>query len=117
MQVDVGQLRELRIARVHAAHVTAERYLPSLRVGRIVEVVVTLRVFAERRVVRMRSKRQRRPAAPAADQLGRKQFPLFVRACVGLEEAIERADARLILAKADVGAVSPKHVGLRYRIG
>jgi len=32
MQVDVGQLRELRIARVHAAHVTAERHLPSLRV-------------------------------------------------------------------------------------
>ena len=42
MQVDVGQLRELRVARVHAAHVTAERHLPSLRVGRIVEVVVTL---------------------------------------------------------------------------
>ena len=80
MQVDVGQPGELRVARVHAPNVASERRLPATRVVRVVEVVVPLRVGAERRVVDVRRQRQRRTAAPTADQLRGEQFPFFLGA-------------------------------------
>ena len=71
---------ELRVARVHTPHVGTERHLPAMRIVRVVEVVVPLRVGAERGIVLVRRQRQRRAAAPAADQLRGEQFALFLGA-------------------------------------
>jgi hypothetical protein len=80
MDVDVGQTREFRVARVHAPDMASERHLPATRIVRVVEVVVPLRVRAERGIVDVRRQRQRRAAAPAADQLRGEQFPFFFSA-------------------------------------
>ena len=93
----------------------AERHLPAMRVVRVIEVVVPLRVRAERRIVGVRRQRQRSAAAPTADQLRGEQFPLFLGASIVAEEAIERADARLIFAEAHIGAVAAEYVRLRHR--
>ena len=63
------------------------------------------------------AKRQRRAAAPAADQLRGEQFAFFLGASIRLEESIERADARLIFAEAHIGAVAAEDVRLRHRQG
>ena len=103
------------VPRVHAPDVASERHLPATRVVRVIEVVVPLRVRAECRIVDVRRQRQRGAAAPAADQLRGEQFPFFLGASIRLEESIERADARLILAKAHIGAVATEYVRLRHR--
>ena len=115
MHVDVGQAGEFRVARVHAPNMASERHLPATRVVRVIEVVVPMRVGAERRVVDVRRQRQRGAAAPAADQLRGEQFPFFLGAAIRLEESIERADARLIFAEAHIGAVATEYVRLRHR--
>ena len=94
-----------------------ERHLPAMRVVRVVEIVVPLRVRAERGVVLIRCQRQRRAAAPAADQLRGEQFALFLGPAVLAEESIECADARLIFAKANIGPVAAEDVRLRHRQG
>jgi hypothetical protein len=53
VEVHVGEMRHLGVARVHAPHVRAERHLAAVRIGGIGEVVVAARVRAERRVVRV----------------------------------------------------------------
>ena len=63
------------------------------------------------------AKRQRRAAAPAADQLRGDQFPFFLGASIRPEESIERADARLIFAEAHIGPVAAEDVRLRHRQG
>ena len=115
MQVDVGQPGEFRVPRVHAPNMASERRLPAARIVRVVEVVVSLRVRTERRVVDVRRQRQRGAAAPTADQLRGEEFPFFFGASIRLEESIEGADARLILAKAHVGAIATEYVRLRHR--
>ena len=115
MDVDVGQPGKLRVPRVHAPDMASERHLPAMRVVRVVEVVVPLRVRAERGIVGVRRQRQRGAAAPAADQLRGEQFPFFLGASIRLEESIERADARLIFAEAHIGAVAAEDVRLRHR--
>ena len=91
--------------------------LPAVRIVRVVEVVVALRVRAECGVVDVRRQRQRRAAAPTADQLRGDQFTFFLGASVGPKESIERADARLIFAEAHIGAVAAEDVRLRHRQG
>ena len=88
-----------------------------MRIVRVVEVVVPFRVRAERRVIDVRRQRQRCAAAPAADQFRGDQFPFFLGAAIRPEESIERADARLIFAEADIGAVAAEDVRLRHRQG
>ena len=95
----------------------SERHLPATRVVRVIEVVVPLRVRAERGVVDVRRQRQRGAAAPTADQLRGEQFPFFLGASIRPEESIEGADARLIFAKAHIGAVATEDVRLRHRQG
>src|SRR4029453_14778830 len=45
------------------------------------------------------------------------QFPFFLGAAIRPKESIERADARLILAEAGIGAVAAENVRLRHRQG
>jgi hypothetical protein len=115
MDVDVGEAGERRVARVHSADVASERRLAAMRVVCVIEVVVPPRVCAKGGIVDLGRQRQRRAAAPAADQLGGEQFPLLIGACVRVKESIEGADPRLVLAKADEGAVASEDVGLRHR--
>src|SRR5262249_22706129 len=77
MDVDVGQPGQIRIPRVHAPDMRSEWHLPPMRVIRIVKVVVSLRVGTERGIVLVRRQRQRRAAAPAADQLRGDQLTFF----------------------------------------
>ncbi len=78
MDVHIREHRHLGIARVHPAHVAAERRLLAVRIVGIVEVVVPLRVLAKRGVVLDRRERQWRAAAPTANELRRQQLTFFV---------------------------------------
>src|SRR5689334_16081424 len=115
MNVDISQPREFRVSRVHPPDMTSERHLPPARVVRVIEVVVSLRVSADRGVIDFRRERQRRATAPAANELGGEQFAFFLGAAMRLKESIEGADAGLIFAKADKGAVATENVRLRHR--
>src|SRR5262249_38886326 len=115
MEIDVGEAGQVGVARVHAPDVGAKRDLPAMRVIRVIEVVVPLRVRAEARIVDVRRERQRGAAAPTADQFCGNQFAFFVIASIGPEESIERTHARLIFAKAYIGAVAAEDVRLRHR--
>src|SRR5882672_2236517 len=115
MYVDVSQTGEFRVPRVHAPDMASERYLPATRVVRVIEVIVALRVGAERRIVYIRRQRQRGAAAPTAHQFRGDPFPFFLGAAIRPKESIERAHARLILAEAGIGAVSAQYVRLRHR--
>src|SRR5262249_27100047 len=101
----------------HAPNVGPERHLPTVRVVRVVEIVVAFGVRAERGVVDIRSERQWRTAAPASDQLRGDQFPILLSASIRLKEPIERANTRLILAKAHIGAGAAEDGGLRHGQG
>ena len=78
------------VARIHPAHVRAERH--GITVGvhvLIIEIVVALHVGAKLRVVLVRRKRQRRAAAPTAHQFCRDQFLLFRRSPLATAESHE----------------------------
>src|SRR5262249_22480343 len=110
MEVHIGQLRQLRVARIHATRVRAERDSQSLRVAAIREIVVALRIGAERRIVVLWSQLERSTAAPTAYELGGEQLSLFVGRGVLLQEPIERSDGRLIYAETGKGAVASESV-------
>src|SRR5262245_36507931 len=114
MDVDIGQPGEFRVPRVHAPDMRSEWHLAPLRIVGVVEVVVSLRVGAERGIILVRRERQRRAAAPAADQLRGEQFALFLGTAVLAEESIERADTRLVFAEAHIGAVATEDVWPRH---
>src|SRR4029078_9114002 len=96
MHIHIGQSGELRVPRVHAPDMTAERYLQTTAMVRVIEVVVSLRIRAESRIVGVGRERQGGAAAPTADELCGNQFPFLIRASIRMEEAIERNDARPI---------------------
>src|SRR5262249_11442378 len=115
MKIYISKPREFRVARVHTPDVTAERRLLAACVVRVIKVVVALRVCAKGGVIDIRRQGQRRTAAPPAYQFRGEQFPLFLGTAIRAEKSIEGTDARLILAKAHIGAVTTEHVGLRHR--
>src|SRR6185369_5743320 len=89
--------------------------LPPARIVRVIKVVVSLWVGANCGIIHLRREGQRRATAPAADQLRGEQFSFFLGAAIRTQESIEGADARLIFAKAHIGAVAPEYVRLRHR--
>src|SRR5262245_7061031 len=95
----------------------SERGLPAARIVRVVEVIVPMQVGAQCGMVGTRRQPQRGAAAPAADQLRGNKFPFFLGVSTRPEESIERADSRLIFAKAHKSAVSAEYVRLRHRQG
>ena len=115
MDVHVREHRHLGVARVHPAHMAAQRHLVAIRIVGISEVVVPLRVLAERGVVLRRRERQRRAAAPTSEELRRQQLPFVVGLRIVAQESVERPDPRLVLAQPDEGAVAPEHVRLHRR--
>jgi hypothetical protein len=117
MHVHIGQAREFCVTRVHAPNMAPERHLPPTRNLGVVEVVIPLRVPTEGGVVDVRRQCQRGAAAPTADQFRGEQFPFVFGASIRVEESIEGADTRLILAHAHVGAIATEYVRLRHRQG
>ena len=115
MDVHVREHRHLGIAWVHPAHMAAERRLLAIRIVGISEVVVPLRVLAERRVVLHRREGQWRAAAPTAEELRGQQLTFFVGLRIVAQESVERANTRLVLAQAEECAVAPEHVRLQRR--
>src|SRR5262249_13480256 len=113
--VHIRQPGELRVPRVHAPDVASERRLTAARVPGVIEIVVPVRIRAERGIVHVRSQGQRSAAAPATHQLRGQQFPLFLRGSMRVEESIEGAHARLILAQTHKGPVAAEYVRLRHR--
>src|SRR5689334_12833624 len=83
----------------------------------IVEIVVALRVSAERRIIDVRRQSQRRAAAPTPYQFRGEQFLLGLGFPICAEEAIERADTRLVLAVAHIRAVAAQNIRMRHRQG
>src|SRR5207244_4436111 len=94
MDVHVREHGHLRVARIHATHVTTQWHLFAAWVVGVDEIIIALWILAQRRIVVCRRERQWRAAAPAPDELRRQQFALRVGLTVLLEEAIERSDAR-----------------------
>src|SRR5262245_16282959 len=92
----------------------SERYLSPLPVVRVVEVVVSLWIRAESRIVDLRRERQRGATAPGPDELRGEQLPFSLGASIRAEKTIERTDARLIFPETHVAAVATEHVRLRY---
>ena len=111
----MGQAGEFRVARVHAPNMASERRLPAAWIVRVIEVIISMRVCTERRVVNFRRQRQWGAAAPATDELGGEEFPFFVGGAIRMEESIEGTDARLIFAQANKSAVATEYVRLRHR--
>ena len=105
-----------RVARIHAAHVRAERNGVAVRIHlRVVEVVVALRIGAELRIVLLGRQHQRSAAAPAAHQLRRDQFLLLGCVAVLLQEIAETPDVLLEAPVGEKAAVARQDLGLRQR--
>ena len=71
VEIHVREHRHLGIAWIHPAHVAAKWRLPAVRIFRVTEVVVSLRICTERGVVLVWRERQWRAAAPATNKLRR----------------------------------------------
>src|SRR5258708_36570720 len=117
MDVYISEDRHLRVARVHATHVAAQRHPFALRITGVGEIVISLRIFAERYIVLRRRERQWRAATPTPDELRRQQFALLVGLTVLSQEPVERSNPRLVFSQTNVGAVAAQHVWLRHRKG
>src|SRR5690349_14533283 len=94
---------------------TSEGCAPATRVIRVIKIVVALRVGAECGIVNIGGEHERSAAAPASDQLRSEQFLFCFGASMRAEEPIERTDARLVFAKADISAVATEYVRLWHR--
>src|SRR6266478_2319657 len=117
MDVHVRKHRHLRVAWIHATHVAAQRHPFALRITGVGEIVISLWIFAERRIVLCRRECQWRAATPAPDEFRRQQLALLVGLTVLSQEPVERSDPRLVFSQANVGAVAPQHFRLRHRKG
>src|SRR5258707_5985932 len=115
MNVYISEDRHLRVARVHATHVAAQRHPFALRITGVGEIVISLRIFAERHIVLRRCERQWRAATPAPDEFRRQQLALIVGLTVLSQEPVERSDPRLVFSQTNVGAVAAQHFRLRHR--
>src|SRR5260221_4736742 len=115
MDVYISEDRHLRVARVHATHVAAQRYTFALRISGVGEIVISLRIFAERHIVLCRRERQWRAATPAPDEFRRQQLALIVGLTVLSQEPVERSDPRLVFSQTNIGAVATQHFRLRHR--
>src|SRR5258706_91640 len=115
MDVYISEDRHLRVARVHATHVAAQRHPFALRITGVGEIVISLRIFAERLIVLRRRDRQWRAATPAPDELRRQQLALLVGLTALSQEPVERSNPRLVFSQANVGAVAAQHFRLRHR--
>src|SRR3989454_12591822 len=101
MDVHISEHRHLRVARVHATHVAAQRHPFALRITGVGEIVISLRIVAERRIVLRRRERQRRAATPAPDELCRQQLALMVGLTVLSQEPVERSNSRLVFSRSE----------------
>src|SRR5258705_12639679 len=115
MDVYISEDRHLRVARVHATHVAAQRRPFALRITGVGEIVISLRIFAERYIVLCRREHQWRAATPAPDEFRRQQLALIVGLTVLSQEPIERSNPRLVFSQTNIGAVAAQHVWLRHR--
>src|SRR5439155_18376830 len=106
MDVHIRKYRHLRVARIHATHVAAQRHPFALRITGVDEIVISLRIFAERLIVLRRRERQWRTAAPAPDEFRRQQLALIVGLTVLSQEPVERSSPRLVFSQTNVGAVA-----------
>ena len=102
-----------RVAGVHPSDMRADRGLEAMRVVAEHEGVVAFWVGPKFGIVLLWSQCQRRPAAPAPNDLGGQ--PLLLGAVLGVLAQIlaEGGYARVQLAEDRVGAVAAQHLGLR----
>src|SRR5216684_9295246 len=117
MNVYIREHWHLRAARIHATHVAAQRHLFALRITGVGEIVISLWIVAQHRIVLCRRECQWRAATPAPDELRRQQLALLVGLTVLSQEPVERSDPRLVFSQANVGAVAAQHFRLRHRKG
>src|SRR6266404_3400987 len=115
MDVYIRKHRHLRVARIHATHVAAQRRLFALRITGIGEIVISLRIFAERYIVLRRRERQGRAATPAPDEFRRQQLALIVGLTVLSQEPVKCANPRLVFSQTNISAIAAQHVWLRHR--
>src|SRR5258706_7737785 len=106
MNVHVREHWHLRVARIHATHVATQWHLLTAWIVGVNKIVISVGIFAERRIILCWGERQRRATAPAPDELRRQQLALLVGLTIFSEETVERSDARLVFSQADVGAVA-----------
>src|SRR4029077_3417277 len=105
-----------RIARVHAAHVGAQRHgITQWVLVLVVEIVAALWVGAECGIVLLGRECQRRTAAPAAHQLRSDELPLLVRLAVRAQEVTELTHVLLEPPIGHEAAVAGEDFRLRQR--
>src|SRR6266536_2282545 len=106
-----------RVEGIRASNVRAERHRIPMRVHLpVVEVVVSLHIGAQRRIVSLGRKHERRAATPAAHKFRRDQLLLFGRFAVLAQEVAEFADMLLQAAISHVAAVAGQNFRL-WQIG
>src|SRR6266550_3967867 len=115
MDVYISEDRHLSVARIHAPHVAAQRLPFALRITGVREIVISLRIFAQHRIVLYRRERQWRAATPAPDEFRRQQLALIVGLTVLSQEPVERSNPRLVFSQTNIGAVATQHFRLRHR--
>src|SRR5260221_10864126 len=98
MNVHVREHAHRRVPRIHATHVATQWHLFTAWILGVNEIVISLRILTERRIILCRCERQRRATAPAPDELCRQQFALLVGLSIFSEETVERSDARLVFS-------------------
>ena len=95
-----------RVARIHAADVSAERHGVAMRVHLlVVEVVVPLPIGAEGGIVMLRRQDQRSAASPPPHQLGGDQLLFVRRVSMLAQEIAELSDVLFEAAICDIAAV------------
>src|SRR5258705_10449247 len=115
MDVYISEDRHLRVARVHATHVAAQRRPFALRTTGVGEIVISLRIFAEPYIVLPLRERQWRAATPAPDEFRRQQLPLLVGLTVLSQEPVKCSNPRLVFSQTNISAIAAQHVWLRHR--
>src|SRR6266404_469572 len=117
MDVYIRKHRHLRVARIHATHVAAQRRLFALRITGIGEIVISLRIFAERPIVLCRREHQWCAATPTPNEFRCQKLALLVGLKVLSQEPVERSDPRLVFSQTNIGAVAAQHFRLKHRKG
>ena len=95
--------------------VATQRRLSASWIVGVGEVVISLRIFAERRIILCRREGQWCAATPATDEFRGQQLSLLVGLAVLSQEPVERSHPRLVFAHTNVSAVAAQRVRLRHR--
>ena len=104
-----------RVSRVCTPRVCAGWAFETAEIVGVAEIVVAVRIRAERGIVALGRQRERCATRPASNHLRREHCLLFAVRGFGSEVLPVRRNPRVQLSEHEVGAVPTEHFGGRHR--